>query len=108
MDQASDQESFLEKNKRFWWRIIPVIFLILKILFDWGSSIRLFGGLFVGWGLLDVFLSKIDIDLYGNLGLIIPDFLWHTAHWIAMGVGAVMIAIGRYIGSPKGENTETE
>ena len=47
------------------------------------------------WGGLDWFMSTDGVDVYYDwFGIYLPDAIYDYSHWIAMGVGSMLIAAG--------------
>jgi hypothetical protein len=72
-----------------------------------GSVIKLVGAIFIGWGLLDYGLDKGGIDLYGELGITLPQLIWIFSAWISEGIGIFLYATGVNL-NKDGEETEEE
>ena len=53
------------------------------------------GYLFIGLGIVDVGLSWIGIDLYWEIGINLPDWLYPWTAWIALGIGGAIFSIGK-------------
>jgi len=56
--------------------------------------VKLVGILFVVFGIVDLIGSYTGFDLWGTLGIKLPDLLWQYSHFIAIGIGAVLFSIG--------------
>lgn len=48
---------------------------------------KIFGGLLIIWGFLDLGLSWAGIDLYYEIGIELSNSIYPFTHWIAMGIG---------------------
>ena len=47
------------------------------------------------WGGLDWFMSFQEVDIYYDwFGIYLPDAIYNYSHWIAMGVGSMLVAAG--------------
>ena len=55
---------------------------------------KIAGYLFIGLGIVDVGLSWIGIDLYWEIGINVPDWLYQWTAWIVMGIGYAIFSIG--------------
>lgn len=56
------------------------------------------GGALFLWGAIDLALSYMGTDLYEKIGIQLSDGIYPFTHWIAMGLGLVLVRIGaRYI-----------
>ena len=56
---------------------------------------KIAGYLFIGLGIVDVGLSWIGIDLYWEIGINLPDWLYPWTAWIALGIGGAIFSIGK-------------
>ncbi len=52
--------------------------------------LKYIGYALIAWGFLDLGLSWIGTDLYGEMGIALSDTIYPYTHWIAMGVGYVL------------------
>lgn len=56
---------------------------------------QVFGTLLFMWGGLDWFMSSQEVDVYYDwFGIYLPDAIYNYSHWIAMGVGSMLVAAG--------------
>lgn len=60
------------------------------------------GGLIFLFGLVDLIGSFADFDLWGSMGVELPEFLWRFSAWIELAIGAVLFKIGT---SKKADNS---
>jgi len=59
------------------------------------KTMQAFGSLLFMWGGLDWFMSFQDVDVYYDwFGIYLPDAIYNYSHWIAMGVGSMLVAAG--------------
>ena len=54
---------------------------------------KIAGYLFIGLGIVDVGLSWIGIDLYWEIGINLPDWLYPMTGFIAMGIGGLLLSV---------------
>ena len=60
-----------------------------------GEAMQAFGSLLFMWGGLDWFMSSQEVDVYYDwFGIYLPDAIYNYSHWIAMGVGSMLVAAG--------------
>ena len=60
-----------------------------------GEVMQVFGSLLFMWGGLDWFMSSQDVDVYYDwFGIYLPDAIYNYSHWIAMGIGSMLVAAG--------------
>ena len=52
---------------------------------------KIAGYLFIGLGIVDVGLSWIGIDLYWEIGINLPDWLYPMTGLIAMTIGIILL-----------------
>ena len=52
------------------------------------------GGFLVLFGLVDLIGSFAQFDLWGTLGVQLPDAIWSFSAWIEIAVGAFLIKLG--------------
>ncbi|KJZ21121.1 hypothetical protein [Loktanella sp. S4079] len=55
---------------------------------------KIIGGAIVLWGIADLTLSMMQIDLWAEIGIIIPDPIWSYTHYIAIFIGFIIFAQG--------------
>lgn len=55
---------------------------------------KILGGLLVVWGAADFLLSLQGTDLWGMVGVTLPDIIWSYSHYIAIGAGALLFSVG--------------
>ena len=48
---------------------------------------KIVGILLIIWGFADLGLSWLEIDLYWEIGIKLPNTIYPFTHWIAMGIG---------------------
>ena len=65
---------------------------------------KIIGVILILWGIADFGLSWIDRDLYLEIGINVPDWLWQWTAWIAIGIGSVIFSLGK----PNEEEEEEE
>jgi len=57
--------------------------------------VKIIGALLVAWGILDVGLSWIEIDLYQKIGIALSDTIYPYTHWIAIIIGGGVFSLGK-------------
>lgn len=50
------------------------------------------GWLLILWGILDFALYFMDMDIYYELGINLPDIIWQFSAWISIGLGAYIVS----------------
>ena len=55
---------------------------------------KIIGGLLILVGVVDFAGSYMDFDLWGTLGVPLPEFVWRYSHFIAGGLGLVIWGLG--------------
>jgi len=55
---------------------------------------KIIGGILVLIGIVDFAGSYMEFNLWGTLGVPLPDFVWQYSHWIAGGLGLAIYGIG--------------
>ena len=61
------------------------------------------GYLFIGLGIVDVGLSWIGIDLYWEIGINLPDWLYRWTAWIALVIGFAIFGISKKVNEEEEE-----
>ncbi len=61
---------------------------------DGEIKMKIIGGILILWGIADFGLSWIGIDLYWEIGINVPDWLYQWTAWIVMGIGYAIFSIG--------------
>jgi len=69
-----------------------------------GGIMKILGFLLIGLGIVDVGLSYIGIDIYWEIGIYVPDWLYNWTGYIPMSIGAILI----FAGTHKGKVAEFE
>ena len=65
------------------------------------------GAVIFFFGLADLLLSWVGIDLYGSvLGIHLPDFIWNFSYWVAMGIGGLLWGSNRITDYFNGEDNQ--
>ena len=58
---------------------------------------KIIGGLIVAWGVLDFFMANfMNIDLYAEMGIEVPDSIYFFTPVIAGFIGWVVYSLGGY------------
>ena len=68
--------------------------------------LKIIGGIIIAWGVLDFGLSWMGTDLYGEIGIIIPEPIWNYTSYIAGIIGVGLIALGNKMGHDATQNDE--
>jgi hypothetical protein len=68
--------------------------------------LNIIGGLLIAWGVLDFALSWMGTDLYGEIGIIIPEPFWNYTAYVVGAVGLGVIAIGKSLGGDATQDDE--
>ena len=55
---------------------------------------KIIGIILILWGIADFGLSWLGTDLYLEIGINIPVWLYQWTAWIAMGIGSAIFSIG--------------
>ncbi|MHC4515421.1 MAG: hypothetical protein ACYTGW_01270 [Planctomycetota bacterium] len=53
------------------------------------------GGVLFLFGLVDLIGSFADFDLWGSMGVELPEFLWKFSAWIEIIIGALLFKLGK-------------
>ena len=56
---------------------------------------RIVGVILILWGIADFGLSWVGTDLYWEIGINLPDWLYRWTAWIALGIGFAIFSIGK-------------
>lgn len=56
--------------------------------------LKIIGGLIFLWGAADLVLSWGGTDLWGSVGIQLPDIIWQYSHYAAMVIGGVIFSLG--------------
>ena len=56
--------------------------------------LKAIGALVFLWGLADLVLSWMGTDLWGSVGIQLPDLIWQFSHYVAMGIGFAIFSMG--------------
>jgi len=64
------------------------------------------GYVLIAWGVADFGLSLMDKDLWGMIGVTLPDLVWQYSAYIALVAGFGLMQFGK--NSDKGEATEQD
>lgn len=60
-----------------------------------GTMLKLLGGAVFLWGVADIILNRVqEMDIYYELGIMVPEGIYPYTHYIAMGVGLLLINLG--------------
>ncbi|MBL4790484.1 MAG: hypothetical protein JKY60_16065 [Kordiimonadaceae bacterium] len=65
------------------------------------------GYILIAWGVADFGLSFMEIDLWGEIGIILPDAIWSYSAYIAIAIGYALVKFDNKNESPE-EVTEQE
>jgi len=52
------------------------------------------GALLVLWGIADLVMGLQGTDLWGKIGITLPDIIWSYSHYIAIIAGAAVFSMG--------------
>jgi hypothetical protein len=63
-----------------------------------GEIMKIVGFLLIGLGALDVGLSYIGIDIYWEIGIYVPDWLYEWTGFIPMTIGVLLLLTGTHKG----------
>ena len=55
---------------------------------------KILGAILVLIGVIDFVGSYMDFDLWGTLGVPLPDIVWQFSHFIAAGLGIALWGLG--------------
>lgn len=55
---------------------------------------KIIGGLVVLWGIADLVIGLQGGDLWGQIGVQLPDIVWRYSHYIAIVIGAAIFGMG--------------
>lgn len=59
------------------------------------SLLKIFGGLLIAFGLVDMIGSFTGLDVWGEwIGLDLPEFIWSFTAYIEIGIGYFLIKLG--------------
>ena len=50
--------------------------------------LKILGALIFAWGAADMAMGFAQKDLWGMIGVQLPDIIWRYSHYIAMAIGA--------------------
>ncbi|MBM7069833.1 hypothetical protein [Actibacterium sp. 188UL27-1] len=56
--------------------------------------LRFLGGAIFLWGAADLVLSWTGMDLWAEVGVTLPEFIWQFSHYAAMALGGVIFMAG--------------
>ena len=56
---------------------------------------KIVGVILILWGIADFGLSWVGTDLYWEIGIKLPDWLYRWTAWIALGIGFAIFSIGK-------------
>ena len=56
---------------------------------------KIVGIILIVWGIADLGLSWAGTDLYWEIGVKLPEWIYSFTHWIAMGIGYAIYSIGK-------------
>ena len=56
---------------------------------------KIVGVILILWGIADFGLSWVGTDLYWEIGINLPDWLYPWTAWIALGIGFAIFSIGK-------------
>ena len=56
--------------------------------------LKFIGGILIAWGILDFGLSWAGTDLYGEIGITIPELIYPFTAYIAGIIGFILMKIG--------------
>ena len=56
---------------------------------------KIVGVILILWGIADFGLSWVGTDLYWEIGINLPDWLYRWTAWIALGIGFAIFSIGK-------------
>ncbi|WP_163931893.1 hypothetical protein [Paraferrimonas sp. SM1919] len=55
---------------------------------------KIIGILLIAFGLIDLFGSYADFDLWGNLGVQLPEIIWRFSAYIEIALGYLLVKQG--------------
>jgi len=58
------------------------------------GAMKIVGMLLIMFGLVDLIGSYFEFDLWGVIGIHLPDLLWKFSSYIEIGVGYVLLQLG--------------
>lgn len=59
------------------------------------NILKIIGGLFIAFGLVDLVGSYTGLDVWGEwIGLDLPEAIWSFTAYIAMGIGYLLLKLG--------------
>ena len=64
---------------------------------------QIIGGLLILFGVVDLGGSYADFDLWGTMGIELPEFLWSISAYIELAVGYGLFKLGSGFGSDEEE-----
>lgn len=56
--------------------------------------LKIIGVLLIAFGAVDLIGSFADIDLWGKIGITLPDLLWKYSSYIEIGLGLLLFNLG--------------
>lgn len=56
--------------------------------------LKIIGAIIFIFGLVDFGGSYMDFDLWGKIGISLPDLIWRYSSYIEMGLGGVLFSLG--------------
>ena len=66
------------------------------------SAVKIIGAIIFLFGVVDIGGSYMDFDLWGKIGIQLPEILWKYSSYIELALGAFLFSMG----SDKDEATE--
>lgn len=58
------------------------------------SAVKIIGAIIFLFGVVDIGGSYMDFDLWGTIGIQLPDILWKYSSYIELALGAFLFSMG--------------